>query len=280
MLLLPCVVASLLPQQPAASAPPLGRAAAPAAHALPLAQPLRRRVTPSMGGRRKRGEDGEDDGQAIFAPWRPGDTASGVDVPENSKRLFMLLLALPALLQIAAIATYNPSADELRAEQERRAMRLRGGALAAPAGARARRPRRAENAPGSLYVDDSCIDCDTCRWMAPGTYGRAAGQSYVRRQPSDDGEVADALAAVVACPTGSIRLESSDPRIRDVRFPRPIDAALPHVYHRGYHCAASFGATPYLLLARRDDGAPCNVMIDCPRCKLITTHYYSLPHVM
>src|SRR5205085_8885520 len=28
-----------------------------------------------------------------------------------------------------------------------------------------------ENAPGPLYVDETCIDCDTCRQMAPEIYG-------------------------------------------------------------------------------------------------------------
>ncbi len=27
--------------------------------------------------------------------------------------------------------------------------------------------RRPENAPGDFYVDAACIDCDTCRWLAP-----------------------------------------------------------------------------------------------------------------
>ncbi|MGB5768342.1 MAG: ferredoxin, partial [Crocosphaera sp.] len=27
--------------------------------------------------------------------------------------------------------------------------------------------RRSENIPGNFYVDSTCIDCDTCRWMSP-----------------------------------------------------------------------------------------------------------------
>ncbi len=30
--------------------------------------------------------------------------------------------------------------------------------------------RRSENVQGDFYVDSSCIDCDTCRWMAPEIY--------------------------------------------------------------------------------------------------------------
>ena len=32
------------------------------------------------------------------------------------------------------------------------------------------RDRRPENVPGDLFVDHTCIDCDTCRWMAPGVF--------------------------------------------------------------------------------------------------------------
>ena len=45
--------------------------------------------------------------------------------------------------------------------------------------------RRDENVPGDFYVDSSCIDCDTCRWMAPEVYSRAGSMSAVHRQPDD-----------------------------------------------------------------------------------------------
>ncbi|MEO1181696.1 MAG: ferredoxin, partial [Cyanobacteria bacterium J06636_28] len=32
--------------------------------------------------------------------------------------------------------------------------------------------RRTENVEGDIFVDTSCIDCDTCRWMAPEVFGR------------------------------------------------------------------------------------------------------------
>ena len=124
--------------------------------------------------------------------------------------------------------------------------------------------RRAANVPGNLFVDESCIDCDTCRWMAPNTYGRAGAKSFVHRQPQDEMEErAAAYAAVVACPTGSIRLESPDPAMKTAvqSFPLPIHSSIPRVFHLGFHCAASFGATPYLLCT--PEGV--NVMIDAPR---------------
>jgi hypothetical protein len=36
-----------------------------------------------------------------------------------------------------------------------------------------RRPRkgaRVGNVDGSFWVDSTCIDCDACRWIAPGTF--------------------------------------------------------------------------------------------------------------
>ena len=68
----------------------------------------------------------------------------------------------------------------------------------------------AENAPGDLFVDDSCIECDTCRELAPDVFGSLdSGQSFVRAQPSDDGTWRRALHAVVSCPTSSIGTERS-----------------------------------------------------------------------
>ncbi|MCD9644339.1 hypothetical protein HAX54_032525 [Datura stramonium] len=31
------------------------------------------------------------------------------------------------------------------------------------------RARRPQNVSGDFFVDHTCIDCDTCRWMAPVT---------------------------------------------------------------------------------------------------------------
>ena len=34
-----------------------------------------------------------------------------------------------------------------------------------------KRPRP-QNVPGNLYVDESCIDCDACRWICPSVFNR------------------------------------------------------------------------------------------------------------
>jgi glyoxylase-like metal-dependent hydrolase (beta-lactamase superfamily II) len=120
--------------------------------------------------------------------------------------------------------------------------------------------RLPENAAGDLFVDASCIDCATCRHLAPGVYARstASGRSFVRRQPAPGPELQRALMALVACPTASIGAG----RDRDVRgaaegFPDPIGGDVEYL---GYTSADSFGASSYLI--RRPGG---NVMVDSPR---------------
>ena len=42
-----------------------------------------------------------------------------------------------------------------------------------------------ENVPGAFFVDTTCIDCDTCRQLAPATFGETGDFSYVQLQPRD-----------------------------------------------------------------------------------------------
>jgi ferredoxin len=63
-----------------------------------------------------------------------------------------------------------------------------------------------ENAEGPYFVDSSCIDCDTCRCIAPEHFRRCdeMGYSYVYRQPGDADEVERAEEALDCCPVGAI----------------------------------------------------------------------------
>src|SRR5687767_1794093 len=61
-----------------------------------------------------------------------------------------------------------------------------------------------ENVPGEFFVDSTCIDCDTCRQVAPRTFGEAADTAFVKAQPASADERHQALQALVCCPTGSI----------------------------------------------------------------------------
>ena len=66
--------------------------------------------------------------------------------------------------------------------------------------------RLAQNAPGSYYVDSTCIDCDMCRSTAPDFFRRdeEIGMSIVYRQPVTPEERAMAEEAKQGCPTDSI----------------------------------------------------------------------------
>lgn len=118
--------------------------------------------------------------------------------------------------------------------------------------------RLATNAAGDFYVDDTCIDCGACRWIAPESFDARDGQSRVYAQPQDPEEVRRALLAVIACPTGSIgTVERHDMASAQRAFPARIDG---NVFHSGFHSEKSFGATSYLVL--RESG---NVLVDSPR---------------
>jgi len=123
--------------------------------------------------------------------------------------------------------------------------------------------RLSTNAPGPLFVDSSCIDCDTCRWMAPELFGRASGQSFARAQPEDEASWLAAQRAAVACPTGSIRSEEARKEARAARdsFPAALPGIDGVVCHAGYHSPKSFGATPYVAETASGE----LFMVDSPR---------------
>lgn len=119
--------------------------------------------------------------------------------------------------------------------------------------------RRKENIPGPLFVDTTCIDCDTCRWMLPEVYDKLGDQSAVIKQPETEEEKFKALQALFSCPTASIGYLGTDVDLKKVQesFPLLIED---NVYHCGYHSKKSFGATSYFI--QREEG---NILVDCPR---------------
>jgi len=63
-----------------------------------------------------------------------------------------------------------------------------------------------ENVLGRFYVDETCIDCDLCREMAPRCFRRndEERRSYVAQQPSGPEDEAACLAALEECPVEAI----------------------------------------------------------------------------
>ncbi|GAB4217012.1 MAG: MBL fold metallo-hydrolase [Synechococcales cyanobacterium] len=119
--------------------------------------------------------------------------------------------------------------------------------------------RRPQNQDGEFYVDSTCIDCDTCRWMAPEVFRAVEDQSAVYQQPPTPEARLHALQALLACPTQSIGTVDPPPDIKAVQDSFPLPIRDP-VYHCGYHARQSFGAASYLI--RRPDG---NILVDSPR---------------
>jgi glyoxylase-like metal-dependent hydrolase (beta-lactamase superfamily II)/ferredoxin len=120
------------------------------------------------------------------------------------------------------------------------------------------------NASGDFFVDATCIDCDTCRWLAPATFDRAGEHSRVHTQPADPAAVLVAERALLACPTGSIGTETRhDLGPARQAFPLAIADDVPDVFHCGWHAESSFGAASYLVTRPQDRGG--NVLIDSPR---------------
>ena len=119
--------------------------------------------------------------------------------------------------------------------------------------------RRRENVDGNFYVDATCIDCDTCRWMAPEIYTRKGDRSAVYHQPDNEEEKLAAMQALLSCPTASIGTveKPKDIKVAQQTFPLLI---ADKVYHCGYHSEKSFGAASYFI--KRDAG---NILIDSPR---------------
>lgn len=119
--------------------------------------------------------------------------------------------------------------------------------------------RLPHNVNGDFYVDSTCIDCDTCRWMAPEVFHQVASQSVVYHQPIDEIERLRALQALLSCPTASIATveKPKDIQLAQQSFPIPI---AQNVFHCGYHAESSYGAASYLIL--HPEG---NILIDSPR---------------
>jgi glyoxylase-like metal-dependent hydrolase (beta-lactamase superfamily II)/ferredoxin len=118
--------------------------------------------------------------------------------------------------------------------------------------------RLAANVPGEFFVDSTCIDCGTCRQVAPEAFAEGDDASYVYRQPVDEAAVQRAAMALVACPVAAIGTEKKrDVAAARAAFPEPIADG---VYYCGWAAESSFGARSYLIVRPRG-----NILVDSPR---------------
>jgi glyoxylase-like metal-dependent hydrolase (beta-lactamase superfamily II)/ferredoxin len=117
--------------------------------------------------------------------------------------------------------------------------------------------RNVANVDGDWFVDTRCIDCGTCREIAPALFAEHRGASIVQHQPRDGDDLGAWLAAQ-ACPTSSIGTQSRRPRPGRL-YPREVEPGS-GVFDLGYCSEDSFGASAWLAV--RPQG---NVLIDSPR---------------
>lgn len=114
------------------------------------------------------------------------------------------------------------------------------------------------NVNGLFFVDNTCIDCDTCRQLAPEVFTDSGDYSVVHHQPLDETELRNAARALVACPTGSIgTIEKIDLKPAMSDFPLLV---TDNIYYNGFVSPDSFGASSYFI--EREEG---NWMIDSPK---------------
>jgi len=122
----------------------------------------------------------------------------------------------------------------------------------------ARAKRLAANVPGEFFVDSTCIDCGTCRQVAPQSFADGQDASYVYRQPADEAAAQRAAMALVACPVAAIGTEKK----RDVAAARTAFPELiaDRVHYCGWAAESSYGARSYLIVRERG-----NILVDSPR---------------
>lgn len=104
------------------------------------------------------------------------------------------------------------------------------------------------NVAGDFFVDSTCINCDTCRQLAPETFAEQGDYSYVWSQPIDVASRRRSTQALICCPTASIgNLGPNDAADVSNDFPLAVDA---NVYYCGFNSAKSYGANSYFVLHR------------------------------
>jgi glyoxylase-like metal-dependent hydrolase (beta-lactamase superfamily II)/ferredoxin len=115
-----------------------------------------------------------------------------------------------------------------------------------------------ENVEGDFFVDTTCIDCDTCRQIAPESFKDAGEYSYVWRQPGSNQARRRATQALLSCPTGSIGCENNNIAREVINdFPLMIED---DVFYCGFNSPKSYGGNSYFI--KNADG---NWLVDAPK---------------
>ena len=120
--------------------------------------------------------------------------------------------------------------------------------------------RLPSNVEGNFYVDSTCINCDTCRQLAPLSFVEKGDYSTVFHQPIEVQEELHAHQALLACPVGSIGVSVKNKDLAQQAketFPLLFGEG---VFYNGFNSEKSFGANSYFI--QHLNG---NWLIDSPR---------------
>jgi glyoxylase-like metal-dependent hydrolase (beta-lactamase superfamily II)/ferredoxin len=120
------------------------------------------------------------------------------------------------------------------------------------------RKRLSINVVGDFFVDSTCIDCDTCRQLAPTVFAEGDDYAYVHSQPTTAADRRVAIQALLSCPTGSIGTTGKNDALA-VRgdFPLPVEG---DVFYCGFNSPKSFGGNSYFVHHPRG-----NWLVDSPK---------------
>ncbi|MBD2870611.1 MBL fold metallo-hydrolase [Paenibacillus arenilitoris] len=114
------------------------------------------------------------------------------------------------------------------------------------------------NVEGNFFVTSACIDCDSCRQIAPNVFSAIDGYSAVTSQPVLQEDSHRSYQALLACPTAAIGC-SEKSGIGQAMADFPL-AIADNVYYCGFTSAKSYGGSSYFI--ERPEG---NWLIDSPR---------------
>ncbi len=115
-----------------------------------------------------------------------------------------------------------------------------------------------DNVDGKFFVDQTCINCDTCRQLAPQTFSERADHSFVYSQPSSEAAERAATQALLCCPTGSIgTMGTNQAKAVMSDLPLPLVA---NIYYCGFNSPKSYGGNSYFI---QEPGG--NWLVDSPK---------------
>ena len=118
------------------------------------------------------------------------------------------------------------------------------------------------NIEADFFVDSTCINCDTCRQIAPLNFSESEDYSFVNKVTENDEEFIDSYKALLSCPTGSIGYTGTK-KVTEIinEYPEKlVDEDGIQIYFNGFTSVKSYAAKSYFLQT-----SEANWLIDSPR---------------